>query len=143
MRGKKPLFRKVNIRTHHMRYVDGGEYRWSRNTTQEKKSEFCRVQGIPIIDTVSTTRPCSNCFSRALATIGQRSMAKPLRVSTDPSQYSGSLRAVMRKNNRSSGLEGTRSLAGCMSMRTTVSHLLIQICVSNTWSLRARAVPIR
>ena len=42
MRGKKPLFRKVNIRTHHMRYVDGGEYRWSRNTRQEKKTESSR-----------------------------------------------------------------------------------------------------
>ena len=42
MRGKKPLFRVVNIRTHHVRYVDCSEYRWSRNTTQEKKSEFCR-----------------------------------------------------------------------------------------------------
>jgi len=42
MRGKKPLFRKVNTRTHHVRHGDGGEYRWSRNTRQEKKNEPSR-----------------------------------------------------------------------------------------------------
>ena len=118
--------------------TDGRETR-----DKKRKPNLIGAQRIPIIGTVLITRPCSNLCSRALATIGQRSMAKPLRVSTDPSQYSGSLRAAMRKNYRSSGLEGSRSLAGCMSMRTTVSRLSIQICVSNTCSLRARAVHIR
>ena len=42
MRGKKPLFRKINTRTHHVRHGDGGEYRWSRNTKQEKQNESNR-----------------------------------------------------------------------------------------------------
>jgi len=42
MRGKKPLFRKVNTRTHHVRHGDCGEYRWSRNTKQERQNESSR-----------------------------------------------------------------------------------------------------
>ena len=118
--------------------TDGREIR-----DKKRKTNLVGARRIPIIGTVWITRPCSNFFSRALATIGQRSMAKPLRVSTDPTRYSGSLRAAMRKNNRSSEWAGTHTLAGCMSMRTTTCHLSIQICASNTWSLRARAVPIR
>lgn len=118
--------------------TDGREIR-----DKKRKTNLVGARRIPIIGTVWITRPCSNFFSRALATIGQRSMAKPLRVSTDPTRYSGSLQAAMRKNNRSSEWAGTRTLAGCMSMRTTTCHLSIQICASNTWSLRARAVPIR
>lgn len=32
---KKPLYRKVNTRTHNVRHGDGGAYRWQRNTKDE------------------------------------------------------------------------------------------------------------
>ena len=52
--------------------TDGREIRHKK-----RNLNFVGAQRISIIGTVWTTRPCSNCFSRALATIGQRSMAKP------------------------------------------------------------------
>jgi hypothetical protein len=35
---KKPLYRKVNTRTHGVRHGNGGEYRWQRNTKREAQS---------------------------------------------------------------------------------------------------------
>ncbi len=39
---KKPLYRKVNTRTHGVRHGVGGEYRWQRNTKAETNSAETR-----------------------------------------------------------------------------------------------------
>lgn len=39
MQRKKPLYRKVNTRTHGVRHGDGGEWRWSRNTKEAKQNQ--------------------------------------------------------------------------------------------------------
>ncbi|TGQ64206.1 hypothetical protein EN829_020265 [Mesorhizobium sp. M00.F.Ca.ET.186.01.1.1] len=38
MRAKEPLYRKVNTRTHRVHHGNGGEYRWSRNTKREDRT---------------------------------------------------------------------------------------------------------
>lgn len=38
-RGKKPLYRKVNTRTHGVRHGDGGKARWDRNTKTGKADQ--------------------------------------------------------------------------------------------------------
>lgn len=45
MRGKEPLYRRVNTRTHGVRHGGGGEFRWSRNARKEDRRSHGAMGG--------------------------------------------------------------------------------------------------
>jgi hypothetical protein len=122
---KKPLFRRVNTKTHRVEHGDGGKSRWERNTKKTKNNGASRGSMHKSTATDWTIRRFISFCCQRLGRTGTISIAKRWRGWTRMNQYFGLSRCSQRMANATCARGKAPISAACLWGKTIALRCLI------------------